>query len=70
MHLLTPKSSADGKSLEKLTKTVYPSQFTRPTRHIPDGRLNYQNHFFASLSEIISLVEYEWARLENSELFR
>jgi hypothetical protein len=35
-----------------------------------DGRLNCQNHFFGSLSEMISLLEHEWGCPENSDLFR
>jgi hypothetical protein len=51
-------------------KAVYPSPLTLPPRNVADGRLNYQNQFFDSPSEIISLLEHEWARPANYDLFR
>jgi hypothetical protein len=55
--------------LEKLNKAVDPSPFRAQGRNVADGPLNYQNQFFDSLSETISLLEYECARPENSDLF-
>jgi hypothetical protein len=51
-------------------KAVYPSPFTWRGRMVGDGRLNCQKQFFAPLSEILSLLEYEWARPGNSDFFR
>jgi hypothetical protein len=42
----------------------------RPGRKVADGRVNYQNQFFDSLSEIISLLEYEYARPGIFDLLR
>jgi hypothetical protein len=44
--------------------------FALPGRKVADGRLNCQNQVFGSMSEIISLLEHEWDRQENSDLFR
>jgi hypothetical protein len=69
MHLLTAKSSDNG-FLKNLDKADDPSTFTLPSRMVADVRLNDQNQFFDLLSQIISLLEYEWVRPENSDLCR
>jgi hypothetical protein len=69
MHLLASKLSASGQGLEKLTKTVYPSTFTLRGRKVAAVRLKYHNQLFDSLAEIISLLEREWVRPENPDLF-
>jgi hypothetical protein len=68
MHRLALKSSANGKT-RKPEKAVYPSPFTPPGKNLADRRLNCEHQFFGSLSEIISLLENEWAHPENYNLF-
>jgi hypothetical protein len=54
----------------RFEKAIHPSQFSLAGRQVADGRLNCQNQLFDSLSEMISLLDHEWARPETSDLFR
>jgi hypothetical protein len=69
MHLLNRKASANG-VLKNLDKADYPSTFARSGKMVANAPLNCQNQFFESLSQIISLLEHEWARPENFDFFR